>query len=172
MREIHRSPVNFPHKGQWRGALMFSLIYAWINDWVNNHEAGDLRRQHGHYDVIVMSNRCYTYNFLNNLHITPQEICTQFVQQNHGHIPWGKLGFLYEIRNSAQKHFQVVPWNTMVKSVRNFIVHWGTILKNSGCRTIRCNTGPNIHSKQNLFNVPIAVSLHYYGSNKIIRKLV
>ena len=54
VREIHRSPVNFPHKGQWRGALMFSLIYAWINDWVNNHDAGDLRRQHGHYDVIVM----------------------------------------------------------------------------------------------------------------------
>ena len=55
VREIHRSPVNFPHKGQWRGALMFSLIYPWINDWVNNREAGDLRRQHGHYDVIVMS---------------------------------------------------------------------------------------------------------------------
>ena len=55
VREIHRSPVNFPHKGQWRGALMFSLIYAWINDWVNNREAGDLRRQHGHYDVIVMA---------------------------------------------------------------------------------------------------------------------
>ena len=56
VREIHRSPVNFPHKGQWRGALMFSLIYAWINEWVNNREAGDLRRQHGHYDVIVMVN--------------------------------------------------------------------------------------------------------------------
>ena len=54
VREIHRSPVNFPYKGQWRGALMFSLIYAWINDLVNNREAGDLRRQHGHYDVIVM----------------------------------------------------------------------------------------------------------------------
>ena len=54
VRKIHRSPVNFPHKGQWRGALMFSLIYAWINDWANNREAGDLRRQHGHYDVIVM----------------------------------------------------------------------------------------------------------------------
>ena len=25
-----------------------------MNDWVNNREAGDLRRQHGHYDVIVM----------------------------------------------------------------------------------------------------------------------
>ena len=39
---IHRSPVNSPHKGQWRGALMFSLVCAWINGWVNNSEAGDL----------------------------------------------------------------------------------------------------------------------------------
>ena len=28
VRGIHRSPVNSPHKGQWRGALMFSLICA------------------------------------------------------------------------------------------------------------------------------------------------
>ena len=48
-------PVNSPHKGQWRRALMFSLICVWINDWVNNHEAGDLRRYRGHYDVSVMS---------------------------------------------------------------------------------------------------------------------
>ena len=47
-------PVNSPHKGQWRGALMFPLICAWINDWVNNREAGDLRRHRGHYDVNVM----------------------------------------------------------------------------------------------------------------------
>ena len=54
LRGIHRSPVNSPHKGQWRGALMFSLICAWINDWVNNREAGDLRRHRAHCDVIVM----------------------------------------------------------------------------------------------------------------------
>ena len=35
VRGIHRSPVNSPHKGQWRGALMFSLIGARINGWVN-----------------------------------------------------------------------------------------------------------------------------------------
>ena len=46
-------PVNSLHKGQWCGALMFSLICAWINDWVNNHEAGDLRRHLGQYDVNV-----------------------------------------------------------------------------------------------------------------------
>ena len=46
---------EFPaHKSQWRGALMFSLIYTGINGWVNNLEAGDLRRHRAHYDVIVM----------------------------------------------------------------------------------------------------------------------
>ena len=49
------APVNSLHKGQWRGALMFTLICAWINDWVNNREAGDLRRHRDHYDVIVMN---------------------------------------------------------------------------------------------------------------------
>ena len=48
-------PVNSPHKGQWRGALMFSLICVRINDWVNNREAGDVRRHRGHYDVSVMA---------------------------------------------------------------------------------------------------------------------
>ena len=57
VREIHRSPVNFPHKGQWRGALMFTLICARINGWVNNHEAGDLRRNRAHCDVTVMMKR-------------------------------------------------------------------------------------------------------------------
>ena len=51
---IHRSPVNSPHKGQWRGALMFSLIYVWINGSVNNGEAGDLRRHRAHYEVTVL----------------------------------------------------------------------------------------------------------------------
>ena len=54
VRGIHRSPVNSPHKGHWRGALMFSLICVWINGWVNNRETGDLRRHRAHYDVIVM----------------------------------------------------------------------------------------------------------------------
>ena len=56
VRGIHRSQVNSPHKGQWRGALMFSLICARINGWVNNREAGDLRRRCAHHDVSVMIN--------------------------------------------------------------------------------------------------------------------
>ena len=52
---IHWSPVNSPHKGQWRGVVMFSLICAWINGWVNNREVGDVKR-HG---VIMTSLYCH-----------------------------------------------------------------------------------------------------------------
>ena len=47
-------PGEVPHKGQWRGALMFSLIWIWINGWVNNREADDLRHHDAHYNVSVM----------------------------------------------------------------------------------------------------------------------
>ena len=51
---IHWSLVKSPHKGQWCGALVFSLICTRINGWVNNRETGDLGRHHTHYDVTVM----------------------------------------------------------------------------------------------------------------------
>ena len=67
MDRIHRAPVNSPHKGQWRGALMSSLICVWINGWVNNREAGDLRRYRAHLDVTVKS-RCTGCQENNLLH--------------------------------------------------------------------------------------------------------
>ena len=47
-------PVTSPHKGRRRGALMFSVICVWINGWVNNREACDLRHHRGHYGANVM----------------------------------------------------------------------------------------------------------------------
>ena len=73
VRGIHRSPVNSPHKGQWRGALMFSLICVWINGWVNNGEAGDLRRHRGHYDVNVMKSYIHI-DWRKDYETTPTEI--------------------------------------------------------------------------------------------------
>ena len=55
VRGIHRSPVNSSHKGQWRRALMFTLICAKMKGWVNNREGDDLRRNRAHYDVTVMN---------------------------------------------------------------------------------------------------------------------
>ena len=53
------SPVTgeFPAQGQWRAGLMFSLMCVWINGWVNNREAGDLRRYRAHYDVILIRSK-------------------------------------------------------------------------------------------------------------------
>ena len=56
---IHRSSVNSPHKGQLRGALMFYLICTRTNVWVNNRDAGDLRRYRARYDVTLMSTSIY-----------------------------------------------------------------------------------------------------------------
>ena len=64
VRGIYRSPVNSTHKGQCRRALLFSLTHDWINGWVNNREAGDLRRLRAHYDVVVMRNRIFMHTVL------------------------------------------------------------------------------------------------------------
>ena len=55
LRGEFTGPGEFPAQSQWRRTLVFSLIYAWINGWVNNREAGHLRRHRAHYDVIVMN---------------------------------------------------------------------------------------------------------------------
>ena len=71
-------PVNSPHKGQWRGALTFSLISAWINGWANIRNAGDLRRHHAHYDVTVMTHpHCVEFPFDGRL--SPQGSHNPFV---------------------------------------------------------------------------------------------
>ena len=54
VRGIQRSQVNSPHKGHWPAAFMFSLICTWTNGWVNNQDAGDLRRHRAHCDVTIM----------------------------------------------------------------------------------------------------------------------
>ena len=49
-----RSPLNSPHKGQWRGALMIYLICAWTNGWANNRDAGGLGRHRAHHGAAVI----------------------------------------------------------------------------------------------------------------------
>ena len=73
---IFAIPVNSPHKDQWRGALLRSLICVWINGCVNNREAGDLRRYRAQYDVTVMISQSYLFTCL---HHTKQKLnCKEF----------------------------------------------------------------------------------------------
>ena len=68
-RGIHRLSVIFPHKSQWRGAMMYSLSCAWTIGWVNNRDAGDLRRHRAHYDVIVMCSSLSISSVLQTRHL-------------------------------------------------------------------------------------------------------
>ena len=54
VRGIHRSP-RIPQQRQVTRSLDVSLICVWLNGWVNNRDASDLRRHHAHYSVTVMS---------------------------------------------------------------------------------------------------------------------
>ena len=56
---IHGWPMDSPHKGQCRGAFMFSLNCAWKSCSANNRDDCDLRRHRTHYDVTVMYNFGY-----------------------------------------------------------------------------------------------------------------
>ena len=88
----HRPPVNSPHKGQWRGTLMFSLICASINGWVNNREAGDLRHHRVHYGVSVMTMQavccCWFCLNLGVMFFEPRwHFCTCIYDNLTNHIP-------------------------------------------------------------------------------------
>ena len=96
VRGIHRSPVNSPHKGQWRGALMISMICVWINDWVNNREAGDLRRYRAHHDVIVMK---------------IQTLNTYFYMCYQQHIITDLLNDLVPYHTRASRRCVATAWN-------------------------------------------------------------
>ena len=87
MRGMHRS-VNSPHKGQWRGALMFSLICAWINGWVHNREAGDLRCHRAHYDVTVIN---HSFSQTSGYHIVSE----RWTSKSLGSIDISLLYFTY-----------------------------------------------------------------------------
>ena len=78
----------------------FSLICVWINGWVNNREAGDLRRYRAHYDVTVMQKRHPTsrphrwalgclflrISEINRVITAPQLLCIHFYSKHCTHL--------------------------------------------------------------------------------------
>ena len=82
VRGIHRWPVNSPHKGQWRRALMFSLICAWTNSWANNREADDLRRYYNcHCNLLVFGKNLYGLHYYLTVADAHGLICERIIQK-------------------------------------------------------------------------------------------
>ena len=95
-----KPPVDSPHKCQWRGALVFSLICAWINKWTNNREVCDLRRNCAHYDVTKMPG-WRRRNWLVPNHYTAQrkyELFTYILERTEFYL----LGFMFGCWNGKE----------------------------------------------------------------------
>ena len=124
VRGNHRSPVNSPHKGRWRGALMFSLICVWINGWVNNREAGDLRRHRAHYDVIVIARLYCSHCWL----VSGMKNTIKHIRLHVAGIQIGKTRMIFEytVRNGCK---------------------WTPLLTHSGQNYVNtCNTHTHTHT--------------------------
>ena len=132
VRGIHRSPVNSLHKGQWGGCMMFSLICAWINSWVNNRrEAGDLRRYRAHYDVIVMNFKQWFGILLSGCLLVNHRSWYQY---------WGHCGLISDLESSPQPESEVEiklnSWTFKIINSQHQIFRWrlhsrGYIKKNN-----------------------------------------
>ena len=78
VRRIHWQSVDSPHKGQWRGDLMFSFICTRTNSWANNRDTSDLRRHRAHYDVTVMKQKhCWLIKFWLNSSLISSKFLTE-----------------------------------------------------------------------------------------------
>ena len=128
VRGIHRWPMNSPHKGRWRGALMFSLIFPWTNGWVNTRDAGDLRSQWAHYDVTVMAHRVravvysprltpsqasklMAWQFANESSVVVgQNICKSVLPHGSKIMSWQNLGWMDRFVTRLIRGMECVIW--------------------------------------------------------------
>ena len=130
VRGIHRFPVNSLHKGQWRGALMFSLICVWINGWENNREAGDLRHHRALYDVIVMQSkvvRLVPHAGLEDRHFDPRIRKHKLVKQNGVCILYTRFSVPYLNRKIS------VDVANRVRVLNNIETPYGVIYAGQDC---------------------------------------
>ena len=119
VRGIHQSPVNSPHKGLWRGALMFSLICARINGWVINRQAGELRRHRPHYDVILMSSMRHRDDMVICLH--PDMDMSYYLMQSNvmeaSLLIWTIFQPRWPVENVAHVHTTLLLWHAHICNI-------------------------------------------------------
>ena len=89
VRGIHRPPVDFPHKGQWAGALVFSLICARTNGWANNRDVGDMRLCNSLlYPVLVLDENKKVREILDLYHEMPYQNIQRISSWDGGDGVW------------------------------------------------------------------------------------
>ena len=110
---------------------MLSLICAWMNGWVNNREAGDLRRHPAHYDVTVMRHQVIPdpYLTITETHLKISQIHRFHLQASHlqigdinllthwgrvMHICMSKLNIIGSDNGLSPARYQAIIWTNDV----------------------------------------------------------
>ena len=93
------------------------FIWAWINRWVNNCEAGELRRHRAHYDVIVMCEKMWI-GCRWRIHTTVHKISFQQFWQARKDI---YVTIVVSIENFAcfkyRSYFNFMPWGNLATCI-------------------------------------------------------
>ena len=167
VREIHRSLVNSPHKGQWRGALMFSLICTWRNGCAINRDASDLKHHRAHYNVTIMFIRVY------NQDVRLSSCCLGLCQCMHKALSSLFPTSVGEIRKDTLPTLQICDKNQSVHHKSNKNWHTGLKLNIKALKAIQQahrNTicQPNM-VKFDINRIRIYIALSVFLGNECLR---
>ena len=130
---------EFPDKGQRRGALVFSSISAWINDGVNNRDAGDLRCHRTYCDVTVMEALMFFCSMPNDTHehvtidinngLLPI-LCTAINLTNTESLVtlWGCMNVVASVAEAICKYFFLTNFQNSYQLLTSILTHtWQNI---------------------------------------------
>ena len=122
VRGIHRSPVDSPHKSQWRGALMFYLMCTWTNRWANIRDASDLRCHRAQYYVTVMLPANFTNTLDGSFHATGPSHSKTIGDRSHE----------FTQTENKTKQNKTIPWICYERSFSEFYpCRWNQLVFNS-----------------------------------------
>ena len=153
----HRcSPVDSPHKGQWRRTLTFSLICAWANGWGNIWDACDLQSHRAQYDVTVIEGRKSYWN----MRVWWQNSASNFMKRTYIFCT------VRVILIDSQRSVYFIGTN-------DGPVHWSIYTFHDFDELILSDVAQgkqlNPADKAIIWNSPVATMLSYYRHDKAIK---
>ena len=110
---------NSPVPGEFPAHRPVTLICVWINSWVNNRKAGDLRRHRTHYGVIVLCCLFFTPRLLGLIYAYPFSYKWQI--KCHIGLTWLSINKGIHISNGAQGSIsQTTKWSYSTANLYKF----------------------------------------------------
>ena len=106
------------------GAERWCFLWSapWINDWINNREAGELRRHHAHYDAIVMT---FRGRYSSLIFLRPFYVSSRFIKWNDLAIMDPKVSFCFWGLHVPTHFTAFNQYSKRLEILRDFHGHFG-----------------------------------------------